>query len=129
MIINQLFRYMPDRNFLIKLLNIYGIRDFSDHFYFIRNDLIELNTLDNIIEIKDELENYYIPCKAKTYLNDLTLKRCIVILRQFLKCHNYNLYSKEKFIKGVKHTIYYIGHESDKNIVPMRKEKIVISFD
>ena len=60
---------------------------------------------------------------------DLTLKRCIVILRQFLKCHNYNLYSKEKFIKGVKHNIYYVGHESDKNIVPMRKEKIVISFD
>ena len=129
MIINQLFRYMPDRNFLIKLLNIYGVRDFSDHFYFIRSDLVELNTLDNIIEIKDELMNYYIPCKAKTYLNDITLKRCIVILRQFLKCHNYNLYSKEKFIKGVKHTIYYVGHESDTNIIPMRKEKIIISFD
>ena len=125
----QLFRYIPDRNFLIKLLNIYGIKSFSDHFYFIRGDLIDLNTLDNIIEIKDELENYYIPCKAKIYLKNITLKRCIVILRQFLKCHNYNLYSKEKFIKGIKHLIYYIGHENDTNIVPMRKEKIVIRFD
>ena len=127
--LNQLFRYTPDRHFLIKLLNIYGLRDFSDHFYFTKNDLIELNTLNNIIDIQDELENYYIPCKAKIYLKNITLKRCIVILRQFLKCHNYNLYSKEKFIKGVKHLIYYIGHESDTKIVPIKKEKIVISFD
>ena len=77
----------------------------------------------------DELANYYLPCKANIYLKNITLKRCIVILRQFLKCHNYNLYSKEKFIKGVKYLIYYIGHESDTNIIPIKKEKIVISFD
>ena len=49
-----------------------------------------------------ELQKYYIPCKSKKYLNQLNEKKCITILRQFLKIHNHTLNSKERYIKGKK---------------------------
>ena len=99
--INQLFRTIPDRAFTIELLNLYGIDDFTDTHFFTKNDLDKLETIHKLNEIIDRLDEYYIPCKSKTYLQDITIKRSIVILRHFLKCHNYNIHSKEKFIKGV----------------------------
>jgi hypothetical protein len=54
------------------------------------------------------------------YLIDLTEKKCITILRQFLKYIDYNLKMKEKYIKGKKNYLYFI----EKN-----KQKILITFD
>jgi len=85
--VNQLFRIMPDRSFVISLLNLYGIEDFSDTRYFTRENLQTLNTVEELKELEEKFKNYYIPCKAKTYLEEITIPRCIVILRQFLKCH------------------------------------------
>ena len=80
-------------------------------------------------EIVDKLRNYYIPCKAKTYLEEISIPRSIVILRQFLKCHGYTLFSKEKFIKSKKHTIYKIVTIDKEVSTPQKKEKVVVSFD
>ena len=71
------------------------IDDFTDTHFFTKNDLDKLDTIHKLNEIRDRLDEYYIPCKSKTYLQDITLKRSIVILRHFLKCHNYNIHSKE----------------------------------
>ena len=106
--INQLFKNMPERSFVITLINLYGIEDFDDDKYFTKKTLEKLNTIEKINDIRDKLSEYYIDCKSKTYLTDITLKRCIVILRQFLRCHGYTLFSKEKFVKGEKQTIYKI---------------------
>ena len=57
------------------------------------------------------------------------MKRCIVILRQFLRCHGYTLFSKEKFVKGEKQTIYKIVKLDKEVVVPKKKEKIIVSFD
>ena len=127
--VNQLFRTMPDRSFVISLLNLYGIEDFNDTRYFTKGNLKTLNTIEELKELKDKLNEYYIPCKAKTYLKDITLSRSIVILRQFLKCHGYTLFSKEKFIKGKKHTIYKIVTIDKEVSTPQKKEKVVVSFD
>ena len=127
--INQLFKNMPDRNFVIELINLYGIEDFDDDKYFTKKTLETLNTIQNLNGIKDKLNEYYIECKSKTYLTDITLKRCIVILRQFLRCHGYTLFSKEKFVKGEKQTIYKIVKLDKEVVVPKRKEKIIVSFD
>ena len=54
------------------------------------------------------------------YLINLTEKKTITILRQFLKYIDYNLKMKEKYIKGKKNYLYYI-HKN--------KQKITISFD
>lgn len=127
--INQLFKNMPERSFVIELINLYGIEDFDDDKYFTKKTLEKLNTIENLKDIKDKLNEYYIECKSKTYLIDITSKRCIVILRQFLRCHGYTLFSKEKFIKGEKQTIYKIVKLDKEVVVPKRKEKIVVSFE
>lgn len=127
--INQLFKNMPDRSFVIELINLYGIEDFDDDKYFTKKTLETLNTIENLNGIKDKLNEYYIECKSKTYLTDITIKRCIVILRQFLRCHGYTLFSKEKFVKGEKQTIYKIVKLDKEVVVPKKKEKIIVSFD
>jgi hypothetical protein len=127
--INQLFKNIPDRSFVIELINLYGIEDFDDNKYFTIKTLEKLNTIQNLNSIKDKLNEYYIECKSKTYLTDITLKRCIVILRQFLRCHGYTLFSKEKFVKGKKQTIYKIVKLDKEVVVPKRKEKIIVSFE
>ena len=127
--INQLFKNMPDRSFVIELINLYGIKDFDDDKYFTKKTLETLNTIENLNGIKDKLNEYYIECKSKTYLTDITIKRCIVILRQFLRCHGYTLFSKEKFVKGEKQTIYKIVKLDKEVVVPKKKEKIIVSFE
>ncbi|MDA7663678.1 hypothetical protein N8569_00085 [bacterium] len=127
--INQLFKNMPDRSFVIELINLYGIEDFDDDKYFTKKTLEILNTIEKLNDIKYKLNEYYIECKSKTYLTDITIKRCIVILRQFLRCHGYTLFSKEKFVKGEKQTIYKIVKLDKEVVVPKRKEKIIVSFE
>ena len=127
--INQLFKNMPDRSFVITLINLYGISDFDDDKYFTKNTLEKLNTVEELKEIKDKLSEYYISCKANTYLKDITLARSIVILRQFLRCHGYTLFSKEKFVKGEKQTIYKIVKLDKEVVVPKTNKKIVVSFE
>ena len=129
MSINQLFKNRPSRNFVISLLNLYGIDDFDDNRFFTKKNLEALNTVDKLNEIRDEITKYYIPCKAKTYLKNIDINRSIVILRQFLKCYGYTLFSKEKFIKGEKHTIYKIVAIDKEINTPNKKEKIVVSFE
>jgi len=127
--INQLFKNMPDRKFVITLLNLYGIEDFDDNRYFTKKNLETLNTVEEINKLIDILSSYYIPCKADTYMKDITVPRCIVILRQFLKCHGYTLLSKEKFIKGIKNTIYKVMKLDKEIVTPQKTEKIIVSFD
>jgi len=127
--VNQLFRIMPDRSFVISLLNLYGIEDFSDTRYFTKGNLETLNTIEELNKLNEKLENYYIPCKSKIYLEEITISRSIVILRQFLKCHGYTLFSKEKFIKANKQTIYKIVTIDKEVSTPKKKGKVVVSFD
>ena len=118
---NQLFRRNPDRYIINDLMLVFNIKSLDDKdFHFTKEDLENLNIVDKINEIKEKLEIYYLPCKAKMYLVDLTEKKCITILRQFLKYIDYNLKMKEKYIKGKKNYLYFI----EKN-----KQKIIISFD
>ena len=127
---NQLFKIIPDRNFVVELLQLYGIKDFYDNHYFTVKNLESLNTLENIKKLCEKLKEYYIPCKAKVYLKNIDLKRCIVILRQFLKCHNFTLYSKEKYFKKVKHTTYRIILNNEGISTPDKKsDSIIVSFD
>jgi len=127
---NQLFKSYPDKELIIKLLNIFGIIDFSDNHFFTKEDLIELDTVLQLNKLKDELEIYYIPCKAKIYLKDINEKRAITILRQFLKTHNYSLFSKEKYIQNIKYNTYtLISIDNNVNINKIKDRKIVINFE
>ena len=125
-----MFKNYPNEEFVINLLNIYGIKDFSDNHYFTKKDLEELNTIDNLNQLKDKLASYYIPCKAKLYVNNIDHKRAITILRQFLKTQNYTLSSKEKYIKGIKYNTYtVVSITNNLNINKNKERKIIINFE
>ena len=118
---NQLFRRNPDRYIINDLMVIFNIKSIDDeNFYFTKQDLSNLNVVNKMNDIKEKLEIYYLPCKAKVYLKDITAKKCVTILRQFLKHMDYNLDPKEKYIDGKKNYLYYIK---------CNKEKVIINFD
>ena len=95
-----------------------------------KKDLEELNTIDNLNQLKDKLASYYIPCKAKLYVNNIDHKRAITILRQFLKTQNYTLSSKEKYIKGIKYNTYtVVSITNNLNINKNKERKIIINFE
>ena len=90
-----------------------------------------MSTVTQLEKIIDDLNEYYIPCKSKKYLTDLDEKKAITILRQIVKCFNYFLFSKEKYIKGEKNITYQIMPNNKKDILRLKKkdEKYTLLFD
>ena len=128
MVKNQLFRILPDSNIITILLKTFGLTSLTDTKFFTKKTMIEMNTIDKLNKIKDDLYQYYLPCKAKVYIENITLKKSITILRQFLKVHCYTLNSKEKYVKGVKHLFYQVI-SIPIDIETKNREKVVLNFD
>ena len=127
---NQLFKINPDKEIVITILNTFGLKGFQDTNYFTKQTLDELNTAQELTNIIDDINIYYLPCKAKIYTTNIDTKRCITILRHFLKIHNYTLISKEKYINGTKMSVYrLIEIDGNKMINKKTNRKIVISFE
>ena len=127
---NQLFRISPDMEITENVLKLFGIKDIHDNHSFTRENLIDLKTVKNMDELSEELFKYYIPCKSKKYLVNLNEKKCITILRQFLKIHNHTLISKEKYVKGNKQLFYQvIPQQIDQLTKDREAEKVILSFD
>ena len=127
---NQLFRISPDMEITENILHLFGIKDIHDNHSFTRLNLIDLKTVEKMEENVNELSKYYIPCKAKKYLSDLNEKKCITILRQFLKIHNHTLISKEKYNKGKKQLFYQVIPQQIDMLTKNREsEKVILSFD
>lgn len=126
---NQLFRNTPDLKSTNKIIKLFGLKDINDNHSFTKENLKELNTADEMTKIIDELQQFYLPCKMK-YITNINEKKCITILRQFLKCQNFTLNSKEKYVKGIKYLFYQIIPQDISMLVKNReKEKVIISFD
>ena len=129
--IYQLFCKKPDNIILEKVLECFEIKDLQDNKSFTRKNLKDMNTVTQLEKIVDDLNEYYIPCKSKKYLTDLDEKKAITILRQIVKCFNYFLFSKEKYIKGEKNITYQIMPNNKKDILRLKKkdEKYTLLFD
>jgi hypothetical protein len=70
-------------------------------------------TKEQIIDEKvDEwvslLEPYYIPCKARRFLDYLTRDKLITVIRHIIRVHNFDLRTQERVLCGVKKTVYRI---------------------
>ena len=138
---DQIFRLQPPMELITKLIQTFGLKGVEDKRCFTRKDLILIKTVDNILLLKPELEKYYLPCKARTYLNGLTPKNVITILRQCLRTQNYTVNSREKYIKGDKFIIYNIIPQEQKNYVSIlssekevkkitcEKKNVTVTFD
>ena len=134
---NQLFKKIPTETIMNKILLCFNISTLDEgKVTFCRKDIINFNSVNKLNNIKEELKEFYLPCKARTYLNDLNEKNIVTILRQVLKHHNYNVLSKEKYLRGEKFILYTIVTnnkvvEDKKNIkhLHIEKKKIIINFD
>jgi hypothetical protein len=128
---NQLFRVLPDKEIINVLLQKFGLSSLEDTNFFTKETLKELNTVNKFNGLKEKLHTYYLPCKSRVYLNGINEKKCITILRQFIKVHNYTLISKERYINRKKLCVYRLIKLDDKPITSPKKSKkdIVISFE
>jgi hypothetical protein len=133
MVLKQLFVSKPPIDLLNNIIKSFGLKNLNDTKEFSYIDMNKLNTIQFFNNLENELNKYYLPCKQKIYFNDikkLTNKQAITIFRQLLKIYDYDLYSKEKFIKGIKYSVYKIISKNEKifNLTKKKKE-IIISFD
>ena len=116
---NQLFRKTPPSDLCHKVLAAFGLRGFCDTTYFSRKDLESTSCVQILTHLKAELNDYYLPCKARTYLNDLNSKNAITILRQISRLYGYAVQSREKYIKGDKFIIYQLIPSNNQVYQPM----------
>ena len=130
---NQLFRQVPPTHVCEQVLNSFGLKGFDDTTFFSRKDLEAIRSVDSMLNLKDDLAKYYLPCKARTYLNDLNTKNIITVLRQICRLYNYSVQSREKYIKGDKFIIYQIIPSSNQKYQPMTikqdEASCTVSFD
>jgi hypothetical protein len=127
---SQLFKKDPCDNIIEKLLNCFGLENINDYRHFSREDLKKIDSVNKIYKIKEELNKYYIPCKARTYLNDLNEKNIITILKQFLKNKGYTVISREKYSKKKKFIIYKLLPLIINNYQPIDTKKLLcINFE
>ena len=128
--INQLFKKSIPNDLLEQILNCFGLKNLDDSKIFTKYDLELNDTVIKLDKLKPQLELYYIPCKAKIYLNNITTKKCITILRQIIKLFNYNLRSSEKYIAKKKKIAYQIIPKNN-NLTPkiINQKNTIITFD
>ena len=132
MVKNQLFRILPEVEIINTLLEMFGLSSLHDTKSFTKESLKENDTINKLCKMKDVLDKYYLPCKSKNYTTNINEKRCITILRQFIKVHGYTLISKERYIEGKKMSVYRLIKIDDKVSTPKKsndKKDIVISFE
>ena len=126
---NQLFKINPDIHIVNDLLSAFGLEDLEDTRYFTREYLKENETIDKVLEIKDRLSEYYLPCKKKS-LDNLTEKRIITVLRQFIKGFGYKCIGTEQSVKGKKTMKYQLIVMEREELSPsFAKREYVLSFD
>ena len=128
---NQLFKINPDSNIIEKILDSFGLSDLEDTRYFTYKNMSDSKTVERLEEMKDELSTYYLPCKGKVYLGELTNKKCLTILRQFIRSYNYKCLGIEKSIKGKKQMTYRLTPIDTEQLSPTQEDKrtYVIEFN
>ena len=128
---NQLFIKEPNNQIIKKVISFFGIKDLNNEESFTYSDMEKLNTVMNLKNIKTELLEFYLTCKAKIYLNKWDNKSCVTICRQLLKSINYNLIRKEYCKNGKKYPVYTIYHKNNAKLIKSmeKNKKIVITFD
>ena len=131
MSVNQLFKINPDHFILDKLLDAFSLKNITDSRFFTKENMKNNNTTQKIIELVPDLTKYYLPCKAKIYLINITEKKTITILRQFLKFFQYKCIGIEKSLNGKKQMTYRLI-KFDKiqlDTQEKNKKKFIINFD
>ena len=129
---NQLFKNVPDLQIIQSILDAFGLDDIEDARFFTKEHMVDVDTVQKIINLSDSLKEYYLPCKSKKYLTNLNEKKCITILRQFVKIHHYKCIGMEKSIKGNKTMTYRLIYSNNDYLTSPEAKKnkeYVLSFE
>ena len=135
---DQIYSSQPSDELFKNLIEVFGIKELNLDQTFSRSDLKNRNTLVKLSNLIPYLKKCYLPCKARTYLNDLTYKNIITILRHALKTRGFTVLSREKYYKGEKYIHYRIAPFKRKdnciNIktpdpIPPKEKDLVVTFN
>ena len=127
--INQLFNNIVTPDILNELLSCFGLDGIEDKRSFKKQDLVLLDTIHKLEFMKETLMRFYLPCKAKIYLENITDKKAITILRQILRTFNYKIISKEKNMQTKKVVFYFLEAERMHGTNINRDVGKVVTFD
>ena len=129
---NQLFKILPDLQIIQNILEAFGLDNLEDTRLFTKDHMKDIDTVDKISQLQDKLKDYYLPCKGKKYLLDFDEKKCITILRQIIKIHDYKCIGMEKSIKGKKtmtYRLFYSDEDYLKSPSAKQDNEYVLSFE
>jgi len=122
----QLFQKPLPKELLIIIKQIYKIKNLNNH-TFNKKKLLEYNTVEQLEAFHFYLKNFYLPCKAKLFLENITINRTVTILKQILKEFNYSITAEEKYTTNKKYTLYRINKITKTQLIDMAKYQI--NFD
>jgi hypothetical protein len=100
----RLFRKIPPEELVNEILEHLNLQGLQERRWFTRDEL-SLEAVDEWLPI---LEPYYIPCKAKRFLANMTHARLTTIIRHILHPLGYDLRTQERMYKTQKTTMYQI---------------------
>tara|TARA_R110001592_G_scaffold316842_2_gene593378 strand:- start:345 stop:716 length:372 start_codon:yes stop_codon:yes gene_type:complete len=86
----QLFRRLPTNEEFQKILDCFGLKSINDQKKFNLTYIKNFKTIHKLNKIKSLLKKLYIPCRYCLFEN-ITYRRSITILRQFLRIYNRKL--------------------------------------
>ena len=129
---HQLFREIPPKELVLKLLKCFGFKNFNDKRCVCKKYFTRMNVIENIKELVPELLIYYLPCKANTYLTFLDNNSVMTILRQLLRPYKYVIISREKYINGEKLINYSLNNMKNiefKPIISNNNSSVIVTFN
>ena len=128
MAINQLFKIKPTIEIFQQICLLFNIdiKNLDKKYSFTKKELIEDNFETHFDTIIKLLDCYYLPCKKKIYLDNITIQKSITLLRQLLKLYNYSLKSEEHYNNSKKYIMYSVIYNKKNNNVSTNG---IISFD
>ena len=118
---DQIYSSQPSDELFQKIIEAFGLTEIDTEQSFTRNNLRNNDTLAKLTNLIPYLKKCYLPCKARTYLNDLTYKNIITVFRHTLKTRGFTVLSREKYSKGTKYIHYRIINYKIKNAMPKIK--------
>lgn len=128
--IYQLFKEKIPEDIFQELLLIFNIRDINDISHcFSKQDLLNSDIISKIENIKHKIYPYYLPCKARVYLEEIDVNKCITIFRQILKLYQMKLESKQKYVKYKKTTVYFVSKSNTSSSTHMKVDNNAALLD
>jgi len=129
MTIDQLFIKKPSIELIMKLMVHFDIMSLQSVVAFSQKTIVQNNILIKIKPVLDELGEYYLPCKKRVYIDNITPKKLITVVKQCLKLYDYKLISQEKYIAGCKHIIYCLDIPPDSMTNHITYDNYTLSFE